>query len=129
MYQAPNGVILSTTGTPYCRNTYSRDPKQCATDNSWLANLFLSTSAHYYTAYSSPVITYRFPLPLFLEYMLIYPHCSSYHWTTYHVRIYLNNSEVAGTNGWINPTNCLQGQYSRLIVRERSDKVSISICI
>ena len=123
LYQAPNGVILSTTGSPYCRKPHTRNPKKCDTDNSWLANLFLSTTDHYYTTHSSPIILYRFPLPLFLEYMLIYPHCSSDHWTPYYVRIYLGSSEVTGTNGWVDPTNCLQGQASRLIVRRSVDKV------
>ena len=114
---------MSTTGTPYCRKPHTRNRKKCDTDNSWLANLFLSTTDHYYTTHSSPIISYRFPLPLFLEYMLIYPHCSSDHWTPYYVRIYLGSSEVTGTNGWIDPTNCLQGQASRLTVRRSVDKV------
>ena len=128
MYQAPNGVILSTTGTPYCRTVNSRDSRKCASDNSWMANLFLSTSSNYYTQHSSPVVTYRFPLSLFLEYMLVYPVCSSYHWTSYYVRIYFNNSEVAGSDGWVNPTNCLQGQPSKLVVRLHVDKVKLMEC-
>ena len=90
-----------------------------------MANLFLSTSYHYYTTSSSPVVTYRFPLPLFLEYMLVYPLCRSDHWTSYYARIYHNNSEVAGTDGWVNPTNCLQGQPSKLVVRLHVDKVGL----
>ena len=125
VYQAPNGVILSTSGTPYCRTVHSRDSGRCVTDNSWMANLFLSTSSHYYTTSSSPVVTYRFPLPLFLEYMLVYPLCSSDHWTSYYARIYHNNSVVAGTDGWVNPTNCLQGQPSKLVVRLHVDKVGL----
>ena len=122
-YQAPNGVTLTTTGRPYCHRVNIYDSRYCDTDNSRMANLFLSTSNHYYTTHSSPVLTYRFPLPLFLEYLLIYPHCSSNYWTRYYVRIYFNSSEVAGTNGWIDPTNCRQGQPSRLGVRLRVDKV------
>lgn len=123
-YQAPNGVILSTTGTPYCRQTHPGDSKQCISGNSKMTNLFSSTSDHYYTQHSSPVLTYLFPLPLFLEYLLVYPHCSSYFWTRYNVRIYFNGSEVAGSNGWINPTNCLQGQPGRIDARLRVDKVN-----
>ena len=122
-YQAPNGIILSTTGTPYCERTNSHDSKICDTDNSILANLFLSTSSSYYTTHSNPDITYQFPLALFLEYVLIYPHCDSYHYTSYYVRIYLSNSEVAGTNNWINPTDCRQGEPSKLVVRLQVDKV------
>ena len=128
VYQAPNGVTLSTTGTPYCRTVNSRDSRKCATDKSWMANLFLPTSSHYYTTATSPVVTYRFPLSLFLEYMLVYPVCSSDHWTSYYVRIYFNNSEVAGSGGWVNPTNCLQGQPSKLVVRLHVDKVKFMEC-
>lgn len=123
LYQAPNGVILSTTGTPYCKIVYSRDPKKCVSENSVLANLFLSTSLHYYTADSNPVVTYQFPLSLFLEYMLVYPYCHLNHWTLYYVRIYFNDTEVAGTKGWIDTTNCRQGEPSRLEVRLHVDKV------
>ena len=120
-YQAPNGVFLSTTGTPYCGRVNWRDSSKCDTDNSLLANLFLSSSSHYYTSLSNPVITYTFPLTLFLEYMLIYPRCDLY--TSYNVRIYSNNTEVSSTNGWVNPTDCRQGEPSKLVVRLHVDKV------
>ena len=122
-YRAPNGVILSTTGTPFCRKTASHDSKICATDDSKLSNLFKTTSNHYYTQSSSPVVTYRFPLALYLDYLLVYPHCHWEHWTKYYVRVYFNDNEVVGSNQWINPTNCLQGQPSRLDVRRTVDKV------
>lgn len=128
-YQAPNGVYLSTTGTPYCRTVNSRDSGICDTDNSLLANLFLSTSSHYYTSLSNPAITYTFPLALFLEYMLIYPHCDRYHYTSYNVRIYSNNTEVAGTNGWVNPTDCRQGEPSKVVVRLHVDKVKYNTTV
>ena len=123
-YQAPNGIILSTTGTPYCYRTVWHDSGRCQTGDPKMTNLFSSTSNHYYTQHSSPVVTYTFPLALFLEYMLIYPHCSSSYWTRYYVRIYFNNIEVAGSGGWINPINCLQGQPGRLNVKIMANKVN-----
>lgn len=123
-YQAPNGIILSTTGTPYCYRAVWHDSGRCETGDSKMTNLFSSASNHYYTQDSSPVLTYRFPLALFMEYLLVYPHCHSRFWTRYYVRIYFNDSEVAGSNGWINPTNCLQGQPGRIDVKLNVDKVN-----
>lgn len=126
-YTAPNGVTLTTTGIPYCGRTSHHDSKICDTDDSKISNLFKSTSDSYYTQNSNPVVTYRFPLPLFLEYLLIYPHCNSYHLTQFYVRVYFNDSEVVGSNGWINPTNCLQGQPLRMNVRQTVEKVKLRL--
>lgn len=123
-YQAPNGIVLSTTGTPYCYRTVWHDSGRCESGNSMMTNLFLTTSDHYYTQDSNPVVTYLFPLPLFLEYLLVYPYCHSRFWTSYDVRIYLNDTEVAGSSDWINPSNCLQGQPRRMDVGLTVDKVS-----
>ena len=123
-YQAPNGIVLTTTGTPYCYRTVNHDSGRCETGNPMMTNLFLTTSNHYYTQDSNPVVTYLFPLPLYLEYLLVYPYCYSLFWTEYYVRIYLSGTEVAGSKAWINPRNCLQGQPGRMDVGLTVDKVT-----
>ena len=123
-YQAPNGIVLTTTGTPYCYRTVNHDSGRCETGNPMMTNLFLTTSNHYYTQDSNPVVTYLFPLPLHLEYLLVYPYCYSLFWTEYYVRIYLSGTEVAGSKASINPRNCLQGQPDKMDVGLTVDKVS-----
>ena len=122
-YQAPNGIVLDTTGIPFCQTVDPLNSNRCSSGSPHLANLFLSKSTKYYTAASSPEITYRFPVPLGLEYLLIYPTCNASFWTRYKVHIYLNERIIVGSNDWIDPIGCLQGQPSRMDVRLRADKV------
>ena len=123
-YQSPSGIIISTTGTPYCRYLNSHDGKRCSSDNSVLGNLFSSGS--YYTTHGSPVITYQLPLSMFLEYLLVDPTCSSGHYTPYFVRVFLNGSHIAGSGDWVDPTYCIASQPEKLVVRRIVDKVRLS---
>jgi len=122
-YTAPNGVVLSTTGTPYCRSTHSHDNKICTTDSSYLGNIFQS-SGFYYTTETYPVITYRFPTSLFLEYIEIYPACSSNYISPYQIRVYEGGNIIMKSSDWIDTTGCLQGQPSKMTVGKMISKVS-----
>ena len=123
-YTSPSGIVLSTTGRPYCSRT-SNDGRVCLSDNSDIGNL-LSLGSFYYTTHASPVITYRLPLAMFLEHVLIYPTCLSGHYTPYLARFYSNGAQVAGSEKWIDPTDCIASQPEKLVVRRAVDKVSYS---
>lgn len=123
-YRAPNGVLLSTTGRPYCYRVNAHNSGICDYGNSVLGNLIDSHSNSYYTSQASPVLTYQFPLPLYLEYLLIYPNCSTN--TQYMVHVYLGNDQIAGSFQWVDTSHCLQGQPGRVDVKNFSNKVKCS---
>lgn len=121
-YTAPNMVVLSTTGAPYCRVTYRYDDRRCMSDSSYLGNLF-QNSGYYYTSEALPVISYQFPVSLFVEHIDFYPVCSSDYLSQYQVRVYWDDSIIMKSN-WIDPTACRQGQAGRITVRKMASKVS-----
>lgn len=122
-YTAPNGVTLFTTGTPYCGRTSSLDNKRCSSDSSYLGNIF-QDSGFYFTTESLPVITYRFPITLYLEYIEIYPACSSNYFSQHQVRVY-EDADIILKTGWIDTDKCLQGQARRIVVKQMVNKVSV----
>ena len=110
-YEAPNGIRLTTSGTP-------------TNGNGILANLFLSSSRWYFTSATLVTITYQFPLALFLEYILVYPACGSTHYNTQHMLIVSHSGkQVWGSTQWIDTTGCQSGQPGRTNVQKNADKV------
>ena len=120
-YRAPSGVLLSTTGRPHCYRVNLHNAGVCDYGNSLLGNLIHSHANSYYTTHAAPVVTYQFPLPLYLDYILIYPNCSSP--TQHMLRVYLNGNLSAASLDWVDTSNCLQGQPGRIDVRHFADKV------
>ena len=120
-YRAPNGVLVSTTGIPYCYRVNAHYPGVCDDGNALLENLFVSNSNSYYTSQVSPVVTYQFPIPLYLEYILVYPNCSTI--TQHSVQVYLGDRMVTDIFEWVDTSHCLQGQPGRIDVKNIADKV------
>jgi hypothetical protein len=123
-YQSPSGVTVSTTGSPHCLYVPHRD---CTYNPSNLGNLLASTSSYYFTAHSSPVITYQFPVPFVLEYLLIYPACVSGYNTKHFVRVYHHNNVVVQSRDWVDTSHCLQGQPGRVDVHHMANKVTFKL--
>lgn len=119
-YKSPSGVKISTTGSPYCSTVNSN--LYCSDSN--LARLLQDVSSYYYTQHASPVITYEFPIPLVLEYMLIYPTCGINNLNTQHyIRVYRNNDVIAQSRDWVDTTNCVKGQPRRMEIKQFVTKV------
>ena len=125
-YRAPNGVLLSTTGRPYCYRVNVHNSGVCSYGVSALGNLIKSHTNSYYTSHAATLVTYQFPIPLYIEYILIYPNCSSQtqHW----LRMYLNGNQFAGSSDWADTSNCLQGQPGRINVKHFTEKVYWDVC-
>lgn len=123
-YTAANGVTVSTTGTPYCARTDRNDSKKCSSDSSYLGNIFQS-SGFYYTTETFPAITYRFPTSLFLEYIEIYPACSSSYLSPYQIRVYEDDDLILKSRDWVDTAGCLQGQPGKMVVKKMVSKVSV----
>lgn len=123
-YQAPNGIKLTTTGTPYCGRT-SSDGRRCYSDSSYLGNIF-QDSNQYYTTVAMPEITYKFPISFFLDYILIYPTCSSGYTTKYRIEVFDENDDIiVKSSDWVDTTNCLQGHLERFDVGKTAKKVRV----
>ena len=126
-YDAPNGIRLSTSGTPLCFRVDPRNPANCRSGNGILANLFLSSSAWYFTSATLVTITYQFPLALFLDYLLVYPACGSSDYNTQHMLIVSKSrTQVMASSNWIDTTGCQSGQPGRTNVHQTADKVGFN---
>lgn len=121
-YQAPSGVKISTTALPYCHTIHCTE--------SILRNLLDGVSSYYATTHASPVITYEFPVPLVLQYLLIYPTCGiSSHNTLHYVRVYRDNDVIVHSRDWVDTSNCVEGQPGRVDVKQSATKVLITLII